>query len=520
MTWTRHHATAAAIVLASTVIGCGDEELFALDLANNERVIDTSANARLADPARVLEQPRVVGDLDGDGIADAVIRTQFLSDPSDRAAGPGTTLYVLYGGANITGNIDFASLPSLTFAGVSGDGVQPLGDIDGDGLADFAIGFITGDCNPGSNAYLMYGSATRLTGAQQLTDVSVAFHDPTPCLITTAVAGLGDLDGDGLADFAIGSVRDDGNTAPATVSSMLVFYGNHQRLAGVVNPTTAADAILTVPNQTGNPPIMMRAGDVDGDGFSDIIVGTLEEVTTREVVDFDLVRGSANRLTGQIALADMAHTALPTATCSTPMASFGGFLGDLDGDGADDFSLMDCVNVPGNDSDATIYRVFYGNKAGLPAQLTVGDAAASLATSVATDQFGPVKSQLIAGDIDGDGILDLVLSDSTLHAGNGGVSVIRGNRGRLSGIVSPLESLITYVGTPFRVPGCTSANSLGGSCIAPEAVGDSGVTLGDVTGDHMVDLLFAGADTEISLTPTPQYPGRVYLVTPTATKKP
>jgi len=137
--------------------------------------------------------------------------------------------------------------------------------------------------------------------------------------------------------------------------------------------------------------------------------------------------------------------------------------------------------------------VFYGSTAGLPAELDITDAAATFAP---TEVWYP--SHLIAGDVDGDGIPDLIFADENLHDTNGGVHIIKGQHERLSGAIDPsVPSKVTYVGQPQRVPGCH-----GDPCTAPEKVG-AGISLGDLTGDHQPDLLVGANSDDYEIIPSP-----------------
>lgn len=104
---------AIGLVMAlGSAAGCGSEEMFTLELGANERLIETAATARLANPDRGLELPIVVGDLDGDGIDDAILRSSFIAPGAAGTTVYGGALYVLYGGSHVTGSIDLASCRS------------------------------------------------------------------------------------------------------------------------------------------------------------------------------------------------------------------------------------------------------------------------------------------------------------------------------------------------------------------------------------------------------------------------
>jgi hypothetical protein len=234
-------------------------------------------------------------------------------------------------------------------------------------------------------------------------------------------------------------------------------------------------------------------GDVDGDGLTDFVVRVESDRTSPPP---RLVLGSATHLVGTVGLSDIGHTQLPTddlGTCFWGFEWFATALGDLDGDGADDFSLIDCQPGAPTVFGTVMHRVYYGRKGGLPAELGHADAAAALAVPGAF-----YSATLLAGDVDGDGIRDLILADENLHDDNGGVHILKGRRERLSGTIAISgPSVLTYVGQPQRVPRCSS-----GSCVLPEKLG-AGVSLGDLTGDHRPDLLIGADSDDYEVVPGP-----------------
>ena len=516
-------AVGLVLVLASAA-GCGDEDMFTLELGANERMIDKLATARIAHRDQGLEQPIVVGDLDGDGIDDAVVRTTFTTPGAGGTTVFGGAVYVLYGGSGVTGSIDLAGLPALIHVGAPSystppsGGVSAVGDIDGDGLADFVVSVdgLIGSCpqdagftidNPAvAGAWVVYGSAARLTGSHEIKDVAALLSEPVKCGRWNLAAALGDVDGDGKADFAVAKQ----SAAVGEPYEVFLFYGRGARLSGTVDLATTADATISEPGLASGlgGASAYRLGDVDGDGVDDFVVRL--PLSTNSL-DARIVRGSATRLAGAVALPDIGYTQLPGGDfCFVSDAAFAVALGDLDGDGADDFSLVNCERTNLGFGPVT-HRVFYGNKAGLPAELRTTDAAATIAP---TGHLYP--SQLIAGDVDGDGIPDLIFADENLHDTNGGVHVIKGRHERLSGAIDPsAPSNVTYIGRPQRLPGCQ-----GDRCVLPEKLG-AGVSLGDLTGDHHPDLLIGANSDDYEIVPGPGVAiGHTYVLSSPVIPKP
>ena len=498
----------AFVVAGATA--CGGEESFEPQLASTEQLIESAAVATLAREDEGVEQVVVVGDLDGDGVEDAVVQTLSMTESPDPDARYQVTAYIAYGGSALQGKLDFSSLPSLTKIHLGFGVIAPAGDVDGDGLADLLVGrqrrLGCGDPqypapsadDEFSGAYLVYGSTTRLTGASPIGDVGVFLRDVGPCTQVNQLAGLGDLDGDGLADFAIGQTPwFVGDTA-----DIYVFYGRSARFtAGSLG---AADAVIRSA-AGGSTLAVQRAGDVDGDGRSDFMIAVTGVAGPNPI---SMVRGSAQRLAGAVAPEAIAQVQAAVRFDVGPRLMSP--LGDLDGDGYDDFAMHHGRGLHDGDpsSYGRDYRVFYGSAAGFPTQLDIGSEAAIIRGA------GVSWSEIAGGDVDGDGARDLVVSDLDAHDLNGAVHVLRGTGSRLSGTVDLAGQGTSYIGRTQRLPNCDFAISP--DCTSYELVGHS-LAVGDLTGDHRADFLVGAPASAFysAVRGVPgSAPGHTYLVAP------
>ncbi|MCP4303502.1 MAG: hypothetical protein GY788_01185, partial [bacterium] len=158
-----------------------------------------------------------VGDLDGDGTLDIAVGA---NGDDDGGANRGA-IYVLF--LNADGTVKAEQKISSVTGGLTGpldDGDQfgislsGTGDVDGDGSFDVAVGaYFDGDGGSGRGAvYVLFLNADGTVKAEQ--KISSTFGGLTGPLddgdlFGASVSGLGDLDGDGIVDIAVGAHGDD-----------------------------------------------------------------------------------------------------------------------------------------------------------------------------------------------------------------------------------------------------------------------------------------------------------------------
>jgi FG-GAP repeat/FG-GAP-like repeat len=201
------------------------------------------------------------GDVNGDGYADVIVGA-YVVDPTTRVK-TGVSRLFIYEGSAVG-----LTLPSAPFAiGDVIDSVACAGDVNGDGYADVIVGSVSANGNrlratfPGG-AFAYLGSATGLSTMPSAAPIG---PDGDGSAFGSAVASAGDVNGDGYADVIIGAPGADGGAGRAHV-----YLGGAMGLSMTMPPVT-----LTGPDGKGGSfgASVASAGDVNGDGHADVIVG-------------------------------------------------------------------------------------------------------------------------------------------------------------------------------------------------------------------------------------------------------
>jgi len=284
--------------------------------------------------------------------------------------------------------------------------VAGVGDVNGDGYDDMLVGVPEND-EAGSGAgqaYLLLGSAAGWVLDDSLGNADASYlGEAAEDEAGFAVAGAGDIDGDNLDDLLIGAYQND--EVATNAGQVYVVFGAN---GGWSQDTSLASAGASFRGEDVNEEggySVASAGDVDGDGFGDFIVGAVGYESGSYAGKTYLILGRAFGWQADVSLGAADASFLGEDDQDYSGASIDG-VGDVNGDGLDDF-LVGAYGNDAVDSNAGQAYLVLGRAAGWALDVGLGQADASFLGEVSGDRAGP--SVAGAGDVNGDGYDDLLV---------------------------------------------------------------------------------------------------------------
>ena len=311
------------------------------------------------------------GDVNGDGFDDVIVGAPFANRPPPPIDVGGS---LLQGRAIVFSGKDGSTL-HLWFGDSSfewfGHSVSGAGDVNGDGFDDIIVGAPfdeTGSDRTGSARVFSGKDGSRLF---------IFYGDSDNDLFGFSVSGAGDVNADGFDDLIVGAWRD--SKTLFSQGSAWIFSGGD----GSVLYTFSGDGAEDSFGQS-----VSGAGDVNGDGFADVIVGAPG--------DDNNGNGSGSAWVFSGADGSILNLIDGNSTGDKLGYSVSG-AGDVNGDGFDDM-IVGAWGDDNNGADSGSARVFSGAN---------GSVLYTLDGDSTDDRFGMSVSG--AGDVNGDGIPDLIV---------------------------------------------------------------------------------------------------------------
>jgi hypothetical protein len=393
--------------------------------------------------ARFGSAVATAGDVNGDGYADVVVGAYGVNNLGENRG----EARVYHGSAGGLGN-----LPAWIIGGGQNDmlygySVAPAGDVNGDGYSDVIVGapLFDGDQVDEGRAHAYLGSPSGLGSPSWFIE-----GDQASAFFGISVATAGDVNGDGYSDVIIGAYGFDGSET--NEGRAFVYHGSAAGLAAASAWTEELDQA-----DANFGASVATAGDVNGDGYSDVIVG---------VPYFDYFYPNEGwALVYHGSAAGLSTNASWFVTSNQAYAEFGSPVataGDVNGDGFSDV-VVGAAKFDAGESDEGRVYVYHGSAAGLastPAWTAEGNQE--------EPRFGSAVGS--AGDVNGDGYSDVVVG---AYLYNGDVLLDVGRALVYHGSAAGLAT------TPAWIAESNQSDS---------AFGFSVSTAGDVNGDGFGDV--------------------------------
>jgi hypothetical protein len=393
------------------------------------------------------------GDVNGDGYDDLLIAAHYNASGGISSRGK---VYIIFGKAsgwakNVSlSNADASFLGETRFDN-AGDCVDSLGDVNGDGYDDIIIGARYNDEGGSSagQAYIVFGKASGWNKDVNLSGADASFiGEAADNLAGYSVAGPGDLNGDHLDDILIGAPE---SSASKSFAGMVyVIFGKTSGWSMNVKLTSNNVDASYAPEADGDwaGNSVSGAGDVNGDGLKDFLVGSFySDKGTFETGQAYVVLGKMNGWAKGVGLGTVAGSyrgegMLNNAGYSVSSA------GDVDGDGLDDF----LIDAPGNPEPGATHKgqayMIRGKAAGWAQNVVLNNVDASWWSEPTGSGLG--QSMGGGSDVNGDGYDDLILGE----AGGAGGGALSGGAFLISPDTNAKPASITSVNA-YSDQGCT-----------------------------------------------------------------
>ena len=368
------------------------------------------------------------GDVNGDGFDDLIIAS-VLGDPNDEIdAGETFVVFGQIGGfsssfdlSTLNGSNGFV-INGIDTYDFSGNSISGAGDVNGDGFDDIFIGAASAGNSFDGQSYVVFrsnsGSSSldlnALDGSNGFAINGIDSGD----FSGGSVSDAGDVNGDGFDDIIIGAASADPNGS--TSGESYVVFGNNNGFASSLDLSTLDGTngfvINGIDERDRSGGSVSGAGDVNGDGFDDLIIGAsaADPNGTTAAGESYVVFGNNSGFSPSLDLSTLngSNGFVINGVDETDFSgdSVSG-AGDFNGDGFDDLIIgASSANPNGMDNAGKSYVVF-GNNTGFSSSLDLSALDGTNGFVIngidAEDRSGGSVSD--AGDVNGDGFDDIIV---------------------------------------------------------------------------------------------------------------
>ena len=363
------------------------------------------------------------------------------------------------------------------------------GDVNGDGYDDLLVGTPADNNGAGfssGSAYVVFGGGAGPVDLTALGDRGFRVDGADKYTYSgRAVAAAGDVNRDGYGDVLIGSPGSVNNNRVGSGSAYVVFGGDDASTVDLASLGDRGFRIDGAPESTNIGGFLAGAGDVNGDGYDDVLLGS---PSSRSETAYVVFGGS------QTAAVDLSALGARGFRFSGSMSSMGG-AGDINGDGYDDLIFGD-PSARNNYrwSSGSSYVVFGGPTTDVDLA-DLGDRGFRVDGAAAQDGLG--SSVAGAGDVNADGVDDLLIGapanpfwPSRFRAFPPSSYVIFGGNTEALDLKNLGDRGVKIAGSPIAAPGDVDGDGVNDLLIRTVSPGDDRLVFGGVSdlGDRKVRL--------------------------------
>lgn len=299
-----------------------------------------------------------LGDLDGDGVKDLVVGAAWTNEVGLMQCG---ALYILFLNSSNTvksyKKIGGTNFSPLTSQSVIGFAVANIGDVNGDGIPDIAASGVT-DSNSGSVWIILLNNDGTVKGHSTIKSGVGGINLVGQVYFGSDIAGIGDLDKDGIPDIAISACYDgDGGTNSGAVYIVfLTSTGGVKGFQKISKTTGGFNGTFCAGAWFGSS--LEGMGDLDGDSYPDLAVGAVNDCDNNAgavwilnlnangtVKSHQKISSLQGGLTAQITSGDWFGADIANA-------------GDFDNDGVTDLIVTSQKDDDGQTDAGAIYLIF------------------------------------------------------------------------------------------------------------------------------------------------------------------
>ncbi|MDO8334142.1 MAG: FG-GAP-like repeat-containing protein, partial [Nitrosomonas sp.] len=421
------------------------------------------------------------GDVNGDGFGDLIIGA-----PGRLFGYSADSSYVVFGkAAGFDATLDLSRLDGgngfrlngaeLYERGWSGYAVSSAGDVNGDGFDDVIIGDPHFGYYSDGAGYVVFGKASGFDATLELPSLNgstgFSIRGGTDSRLGSAVSSAGDVNGDGYDDVIVAAPL--GNGSAGVVG---VVFGKATGFdAVVIRELDGSNGFVVIGEYWYDWGRLMGFsvsgdGDINGDGFDDLILSSADGPYA---IHYNyVIFGKASGFSPRLRVSDLdGNTGFRLVGGSGWSVSIAG---DINGDGFDDL-IIGGGDLGSYNFDPGFSYVVFGKASGFGASMDLPSVDGNTGFRLKLSTARTIVSN--AGDVNGDGFDDLIISDGDSKDGRVGTSYVV--FGKASGFGTTIDLASLDEGSGFRLVGVADGDVSGRSV--------SGA--GDVNGDGFDDLI-------------------------------